>query len=519
MTPATKRQNASKGSDIIIIGAGIAGLAAGCYAQMNGYQSEMFELHDQPGGLCTAWQREGYTFDGCLYYLFGSGGGQPFHQVWEELGAVQGREFVHHDEFLRIVEPKGKTLIVYSDPDRLEAHLKALSPLDSLLIEDFCDGIRAFTRFDMSLLYQKPRSLMRLTDWLRVSRKLLPFVGPLATWGSISAQEFADQFEDPFLRRAIPQIFSWREIPVMVGMSLIAYTHTHNAGVPIGGSLEFAKAIAQRYLDLGGTIHYNAQVEKILVQDKQAVGVQLYSNEQYYANRVIAACDGRGVLFDLLREQSLDRSLQKLYDGHLPVRSQLQVSLGVNQDFSGQPHWVTHLLDQPIAIAGETHSEISVKHYCFDPSLSPPGKSVITIMLTTPYDYWQRIYGRPLYHHEETQEATLLIDQLEKLYPGIKADIESVDVATPLTYERYTGNWQGSSCGWLLTKQTLPLMIKGIPKTIPGLRKFYMIGQWVEPGGGVPIVAMSGRTIIQQICHEDRKADTLTRVSFRSWFS
>jgi glycine/D-amino acid oxidase-like deaminating enzyme len=97
---------------IIIIGAGIAGLAAGCYAQMNGYlrsctslkqadlgrfadliappelpvqggllrlvqdlsyQTRIFERHTLPGGLCTAWQRQGFIFDGCIHYLFGSG--------------------------------------------------------------------------------------------------------------------------------------------------------------------------------------------------------------------------------------------------------------------------------------------------------------------------------------------------------------------------------------------------------------------------------------------------------------
>lgn len=39
---------------IIIVGAGIAGLAAGCYGQMNGYKTRIFELHSAPGGLCTA---------------------------------------------------------------------------------------------------------------------------------------------------------------------------------------------------------------------------------------------------------------------------------------------------------------------------------------------------------------------------------------------------------------------------------------------------------------------------------
>ena len=126
-------------------------------------------------------------------------------------------------------------------------------------------------------------------------------------------------------------------------------------------------------------------------------------------------------------------------------------------------------------------------------------------MLTTPYDYWQRIYGRTIYDMEQVQESKILIDWLDTVYPGIKKDIEFSDVATPLSYERYTGNWQGSSCGWLLTKQTVLMMIKGMRKSLPGLRNFYLAGQWVEPGGSVPVVAMSGQNIIQQICHEDGK--------------
>ncbi len=151
-----------------------------------------------------------------------------------------------------------------------------------------------------------------------------------------------------------------------------------------------------------------------------------------------------------------------------------------------------------------------MKHYSFDASLAPSGKSVVMVMLPTAYDYWQRIYGRAIYHTEKSQEANILIDQLEHFYPGIKADIECVDVATPMTYERYTGNWKGASCGWLLSKQTLPLMITGIRKTLPGLDNFYMIGQWVEPGGSVPIVALSGRNVVQQLCHENGKR-------FRTW--
>jgi phytoene dehydrogenase-like protein len=50
-------------NSIIIMGGGIAGLAAGCYGQMNGYRTKIFEMHDIPGGLYTSWEREGYLFD------------------------------------------------------------------------------------------------------------------------------------------------------------------------------------------------------------------------------------------------------------------------------------------------------------------------------------------------------------------------------------------------------------------------------------------------------------------------
>jgi phytoene dehydrogenase-like protein len=490
-------------ADIIIIGAGISGLAAGCYAQMNGYQTQILELHDLPGGLCTAWHRQGYIFDGCIHYIFGSGPGQPFYPVWEELGAVQNLEFVNHTDFMQIRSPAGDVLNVHSQPDEFEQHLKGISPQDAKLIEGFCRGVRTFKDFDLSMLQQKPKALMTGADWARVGRQVLPFVRALGKWGNLSLQELAAQFKHPFLRQAVPHMFAWPDVPVMVGMSLLAYLDNRNAGFPVGASLNFAKAIEQRYRDLGGEILYSAQVERVLVDNDRAVGVRLYNNEEYRAGRVISACDGRRTIFDMLRGEYVNRRIKKLYDGHLPIHSQLQVSLGVNRDFSTEPHWVTHLLDQPVPIAGEDRYEIGVKHYCFDPSLAPPGKSVVMVMLPTSYSYWQRIYGRRDYNAEEIQEAGILIDRLEQFYPGIKADIECMDVATPLTYERYTGNWQGASCGWLLTKDTLPLMIKGVPKRLPGLDRFYMVSQWTEPGGSLPIVALSGRNMIYEICHED----------------
>jgi phytoene dehydrogenase-like protein len=102
------------------IGGGIAGLAAGCCGQMSGLQTQVFELHDKPGGLCTAWKRRGYTFDGCIHWLVGSRDGSGMNHMWQELGAAQGRTFIDHEEFTRVEGSDGRAPIVYTGEDRVD---------------------------------------------------------------------------------------------------------------------------------------------------------------------------------------------------------------------------------------------------------------------------------------------------------------------------------------------------------------------------------------------------------------
>jgi len=492
-------------NSIIIIGGGIAGLAAGCYGQMNGYRTKIFEMHDIPGGLCTSWEREDYIIDGCIHYLYGAAPGKPFYHLWEELGAIQGRRMINQAEFMRIVDSDGRTFILYCDPDRLEAHLKETSPADAKLGKTFADGVRKFAGFDMSALQATPRSLMGLLGWMRLGIRMLPFLPPLIQWGPVSAEEFGRRFQDPFLQRAIPLMFAWKEIPMMAGLTQMAYMHQGNGAFPEGGSLAFAQAIEKRYLKLGGEITYKSQVEKILVKDDRAEGVRLYNDEEHQADIVISAADARSTIFDLLGGEYANQRIRNYFDGRLPTLSLLQVSLGVRRDLSNEPHWVTYLLDRPVTIAGEERCDVWVKNYCFDPTLASAGKSVIEVLLKSNYGYWQHIYGRKSYDMEQDQVADQVIDLLERFYPGLRQDIEVVDVATPLSYERYTGNWLGSTCGWLLTKRTMPLNILGISKILPGLKNFYLVGQWVEPGGSLPLAASSGRNAIRMICHTDKK--------------
>jgi phytoene dehydrogenase-like protein len=80
--------------------------------------------------------------------------------------------------------------------------------------------------------------------------------------------------------------------------------------------------------------------------------------------------------------------------------------------------------------------------------------------------------------------------------------VEVTDVATPYTTWRYTLNREGAFMGWIPTPQALRTQMR---KTLPGLENFYMAGQWVMPGGGVPPCLYSGRHVIQILCKRDEK--------------
>jgi phytoene dehydrogenase-like protein len=489
---------------IIIIGAGIAGLSAGCYARMNGYSAQIFELHTQPGGLCTSWSRKGYTFDGCIHWLVGTGENSSFRRIWDELGALQGKQIVDHDEFTRVVGAQGKTFILYTNPDRLERHMLELSPQDQAPIQELCGALRTLAHANMPA--GAPDGLGEMLGMVKNLPSTLALMGLMRKYGKISSQEFGERFSDPFLREAFISVFDLPDFPMMAVLMSLGTMGAHNAGYPIGGSLKFAQAIEKRFCGLGGQIHYKARVAKILVEDGRAVGVRLVDGKEYRADVVISAADGHATIFDLLEGKYVGDEQRQAYEKMPIFEPIVQVSLGINRDLADQPHMASYLLDQPLMVAGEERRRLGVKHYGYDPTLAPKGKSVVEVMFTSNHAYWKKLAEDPeRYEAEKKDIAIQVMGQLESRIPGITGQVEVVDVATPLTYERYTGNWQGSMEGWMITTTWMQNMLAGksMSRTLPGLENFYQIGQWVEPGGGLPPAATSARGVIKTICKKD----------------
>jgi phytoene dehydrogenase-like protein len=488
---------------ILIIGAGIAGLATGCYAQMNGYRTKILEMHTIPGGVCTAWKREGYTFDGCIHHLAGCTPGTKLHRMWQELGAMP-RDLIHPEEVVRVEDPSGKALTIHADLDRLADELKQLAPADAKVIDSYVGAAGACRHFDMmELAVAGPRDMARA----------LPVLLSGLRWLRETMASAAGSFSDPFLRRAFPFIlYDEPGNPIALHLNLLAQCETHRFGWPSGGSLPFALDIERRYRALGGEVQYRAQVDKVLVEDgreertqngDRAVGVRLGDGSEHRADVIVSTTYGQATVYDLLDGCYTDERIRAAYSSPVDdVAMGLHVSLGVARDLAGEPPAIVLLLPQPVEIAGRTYDRLGLELFGFDPSLAPPGKGVLKVMLKTSYAYWRELREDPeRYRAEKERVADRVLAQLELRFPGLRGQVEVVDVATPVTTERYTGNGRTFKGSLGLPLAGL-LAGRGIVRTLPGLADFYMAGQWAG-FPGLPWVAAMGRSLVQHLCRRD----------------
>ncbi|MCD6289878.1 MAG: NAD(P)/FAD-dependent oxidoreductase [Anaerolineae bacterium] len=497
------------GRSMIIVGAGLAGLSAGCYAQMNGYQTRIFEQYVQPGGVCTAWERRGYVFDGCIHWLMGCKPGQPFYRLYQEVGALAGNRLLPLESFTRALdESSGLSVEFTPDLDRLARDLKAISPQDGRVIDELIDGAHAMRGVKIEV--SKPPELRGRLDTLRQMWSVRKALRYFMRYNNVSVAEFTERFQHPFLRWAISHLFL-PEMPFSFLLMILGQLAEGELAVVEGGSLRFSEAIARRYQSLGGEVIYGASVEKILVEDDRAVGVRLADGSEHRADIVISAADGYSTIFEMLDGRYVDDPIRERYERWPLFRPLILASFGVGRVFPDEPSVNAIHAGQPLRIAERDVDTFELRIFNYDAFLAPPGKTVLQVLVETDFDWWNAVRrDRKRYWAEKRRVTEEILAWLEGRYPGISAQVEVTDIATPYTFWRYTRNYRGAYEGWLMTPRMFQTYV---PKTLPGLENFYMAGQWVEPGGGVPTAIRSGRDVVQLICHRDgrRFATTIPR--------
>lgn len=487
---------------LVIIGAGIAGLAAGCYARMNGYEVDIYEMHDKAGGMCTSWKRKDFIFDYCIHNLSGTSPASDMLGVWNELGALDNTRIIDRDEFVRVESPDGNNVLHwFTDLDRLETHLGLLAPEDMPVMEGLLNTARKIRKADLFAAGLGG-------TWRTI--KILPYLSTINKLSSSYLGEFVKQLKNPFLKRALFHIMydmPGDPVPMTAVVLFLAGMDKGDLGWPAGGSLAFSQRIEQKYLSLGGRIHYKQKVQKIIVYNHRAVGIELDDGTKIRGDYIISAADGYDTIYNMLEAQYLTANIEQYY-GSAGDTSPfgLVIYLGLSGEYPEAPHALTLLLDGPVDCGGLTQDSVHVITYEPATGMAPEGKSVMKLEVQSSYSYWKQRRDTDIkaYRKEKDRIAEGIIDRVAPRFSGLRDSIEVMDVCTPPTSERYTGNRFGWQAG-PPTGNATEIQRKGLSKTLPGLDGFYHIGQWSTATLGVSNVAISGRNLITTLCRKDGK--------------
>lgn len=485
---------------VIIIGGGVAGLSAGIYSAMNGFDTEILEMHSVAGGQCTAWDRKKYRFDYCLHWLVGTSKG-AFHDIWKETNVINSKTIiVNHEIHSKIMDQDGNEFYIYANIDRWEKYLLEFAPEDEAPIRRMCTDMRKSVLLEP---FSLPPELRSLTDYIRIMPQMLPVANVVRKFGRLTCKEYFDKlnFKSEKIKFFLYSMWGDRNFSALAFIFMLGWFHQKNAGYILGGSYPLAQRMVEKFESLGGKLSYKKRVSKIIVENDVAQGVILTDGTRIGADYVISAADGYATIYQMLEGKYVSKEFDFAYKNWELFTPIVQVSFGINKAIKAEEP-ITVKLTRELMI-GRTllASGYNIMNYSHDPTMAPEGKTTIVLRYESPWKLWKNLEGEE-YKAEKLQiekDATAL---MEKEFPGISAFIEVVDVATPKTDVKYTGVKDGAYEGFMPSKEN---MMKSLKMKLPRLQNFYMAGQWLSGGGGLPPSAQTGKWAIQLICKKEKQ--------------
>ena len=478
---------------VIIIGAGLAGLSAGIHLQKRGLQTEIFELAAWAGGVCTAWTRKGYRFDGCIHWMVGTRPGDGFNAIYREVDALTADTPIYNAPSIQM-EIGGEMLTVPMRRPEFRAFLHSISPEDAARIDELCDDVEIMATSPLQT--GAPTNLAELFKFMRDGRG---FITIARKYMGITVEEMLAHFQNRKLRNVILALmlpnFSAEALIMMLGTRM-----SDNAGYPLGGAKGVSERMEAKYRALGGQIHFLSKVDEIVIEAGRAAGIR--SNGTLHpADAVVAACDAYDTLKRMLGGKYPHPQLDEML-ASAPLFDPLAlVSFGLTRRFD-IPFSRRYECPEGIRTSpDEVQRSFLIRSFDFDPSAAPQGGSSVMVSIKAPLDYWQDLRSRDAhgYKLQKQQLASAVADAIEQRIPGFKAAIDEIDVATPASYVHLANLYKASFEGFQPTPKALKTNFR---KTIPGVRNLVLCGQWVMGGGGICAVIADGKQTARMVAKE-----------------
>ena len=459
--------------DVIVLGAGIAGLICGTFLAKQEKKVLIIEQHSIPGGYCTSFKRKGFIFDAAVHHIGGCG-------KWSVVGRCL-KELDININFLQL------------DPmDSI--HFPSFSidvPAD---IDDYVDLLKErfpSEREQLSLFFKEFIRLYRATFSTEKHEMLLKYQ-------NLTYKEMLDNFfTDEHLKMTLSAQWGYIGSPPhevsAIGMCQMLVNYLKDgAYFPVGGTQNFADTITQKFIDYGGHIMLSSSVNRILTDGNIIKGVTTKKGEEIQADIFVSNIDPKQTFFSLLDKNSVDDSYLRKIENMKESVSFFLLYLGLDNkiDLKDLKRGFYHTSND-LSFSGNYWFYISVPTEV-DPSLAPDNKQIISVVVSS-RDNYDDIDDWVAYKDKMKKHT---INYLENFVPEIQDHIEVIDAATPKTLYRYTLNSKGAAYGWAVTvDQTWS---NRLSHTTP-FKNLFLAGHWTNPGPGICAVVSSGWRVANMI--------------------
>ena len=480
--------------DAIIIGSGIGGLVTATQLAAKGAKVLVLESYLIPGGSSGYFDRQGYRFDVGASMIFGFGQKGTTNLLTRALAAVGEKiETIADPVQVQYHLPNDLDIKVHQDYEQFLQELFAKFPHEAKGIRQFYDECwRVFNclnamdllsleelRYLTRVFFQHPAACLGLVKYLPLN------VGDIAR----------KYIKDPNVLKFIDiECYIWSVVPAeltpMINAGMV-FSDRHYGGInyPKGGVGQIAQKLVTGLEKAGGEIHYKSRVKKIITEQGRAVGVELASGKIFRAKRIVSNATRWDTFEKLLPPAEMPAKERKWQQRYQKSPAFLSLHLGVEAKVLPAGTECHHVLLEDWTQMEEPEGTIFVSiPTLLDPSLAPDGYHIIHAFTPSWMSDWEGLSPSD-YEAKKEAQAGVIIDRLERIFPGLDAGLDFMEVGTPRTHRRFLSRADGSY-GPVPRRKLPGLLNMPFNRTaVPGL---YCVGDSTFPGQGLNAVAFSG---------------------------
>jgi phytoene desaturase len=487
----------------VVVGAGVGGLAAAARLAHAGFDVQVFEKTGGPGGRCNQIKADGFTWDlGPTIILM--------PEVFQETFRALGRRLEDYltlqrcDPNYRIHYRDGSAITFTSELCAMGEELERVEPGSFQRYLAFLAQGR--TQYRTGLDHLVGRNYSGITDYfvpsvlkrvfeVRAHRRMYSDVGRF--------------FKDERLRAAMTFQSMYLGVSPFAAPGVFALLPFTELGVGVwfakGGLYAIPLALEKVAREEGVKLHYNQPIKRILCEGKRTTGVELESGERVAADVVVCNADlpyAYEKLLDpevtrLKRKQSL-RFTSSGYMLYLGMRRRYDGFLHHNVYFGRDYKGSFDDIFERFRVPEDPSFYVNAPAHT-DPSLAPPGKDSLYVLVPVPHQpHESHGQGGIDWKQEGPRVRAKVFQRLAELgYPDLERDIEVERVVTPDDWASSFNLARGSAFG--LAQNFFQIGPFRPSNQDPRVRNLFFVGASTQPGTGLPTVIISARLAVERI--------------------